>query len=464
MVTPRDTRIPIAATLRSGRPAAGSGLAADPHPAAPLDPGRGQPGVGAGPDQRLLDRPHVGDHVDRLAEPDDRVPDELAGAVPGDLAAPVHLDHRARPRRPPAGPAGWSACPRCTPAGAPAAGRCPGSRRSPAARAAAAAGPSRAGRGRLGAEAGVHVDQLAPHAAHDIPAPPAQPAGDLPAKPPAASAGKQSARWGSYRAREVLRVINVDELRRMSPGERAEAVPAALAAPCDDPGAAGRAPDLPGQPAPPGHRAGRHHRLLPGAGRLDRRARASRCPATTARAAGGAPGSGFDLGLLVTFAVTAWAGLAAPPAGDHLPGGAGHPAVLRRLVRRHPGPADQRVPGQPADGAVRRAAAGRAGGHRRPPPDAAEHPDRLAAAPRRRGRCRRCGRSRSTAWRRAASAPLIPAEPCFPAEAAAAGRRGQRTAARRAGVPARCCRQPAVRRRSRRRPARPPGRRQVRAG
>ena len=52
------------------------------------------PEVGTGADQRLLDRPHVIDHVDRLAEPDNRVPDELPGAVPGDLAAAVDVDHR----------------------------------------------------------------------------------------------------------------------------------------------------------------------------------------------------------------------------------------------------------------------------------------------------------------------------------------------------------------------------------
>jgi hypothetical protein len=53
--------------------------------------------LGARKDQRLLNAPHVGDHVDRLAQLHDRVPDELAGAVPGDLPAAVHVDHgRAR--------------------------------------------------------------------------------------------------------------------------------------------------------------------------------------------------------------------------------------------------------------------------------------------------------------------------------------------------------------------------------
>ena len=49
---------------------------------------------------------------------------------------------------------------------------------------------------------------------------------------------------------------------------------------------------------------------------------------------------GFDLGLLITFAITAWAA-AAPPAGHRLPGRARHPVVLRRLVRRDPGSAHQ---------------------------------------------------------------------------------------------------------------------------
>ena len=90
MVTPRDTRIPIAAIFRSGWPGTHTS-------AASLDPDGADSRVRAGPHQRFLDGPHVGDHVNRLAEPDDRVPDELPGAVPGDLAAPVHLDHR-RPR------------------------------------------------------------------------------------------------------------------------------------------------------------------------------------------------------------------------------------------------------------------------------------------------------------------------------------------------------------------------------
>ena len=43
-------------------------------------------------DQALLDAPHVVDDVDRVGQLDDRVADELAGAVPGDLAAAVDVD------------------------------------------------------------------------------------------------------------------------------------------------------------------------------------------------------------------------------------------------------------------------------------------------------------------------------------------------------------------------------------
>src|ERR1019366_5642513 len=89
------------------------------HPTRQLDPDGGQlvradPGAGvAGPadgddavapgggDERALQRPEVGDHVpppwsagdgEDIGEPDDRVGDQLAGAVEGDRAAPVDLD------------------------------------------------------------------------------------------------------------------------------------------------------------------------------------------------------------------------------------------------------------------------------------------------------------------------------------------------------------------------------------
>ena len=73
--------------------AAGAAAAGDPHPAAALDPGGGHAHLGAGTDQRLLDGAHVGDHIHRLGERDDRVADKLTRPVPGDLPAAVHVDH-----------------------------------------------------------------------------------------------------------------------------------------------------------------------------------------------------------------------------------------------------------------------------------------------------------------------------------------------------------------------------------
>ena len=51
MVTPCETRMPMAATLRSWPPA----VDRDPDPGAALDPGRLDAEVGAREDQRLLD-------------------------------------------------------------------------------------------------------------------------------------------------------------------------------------------------------------------------------------------------------------------------------------------------------------------------------------------------------------------------------------------------------------------------
>ena len=105
----------------------------------------------------------------------------------------------------------------------------------------------------------------------------------------------------------------------------------------------------------------------------------------------------------------------APPAGHHLPGGAGHPAVLRRLVRRDPGSAHQRFPGQRADGAVRRAAAGRAGRDRRPPPHAAEHQDGLLLAGRP-GRVPPLWKIPLYSMESRGFRTLIPAGPCPPVD------------------------------------------------
>ena len=164
-------------------------------------------------------------------------------------------------------------------------------------------------------------------------------------------------------------MISLDELRQMSPGERAE-LSRALAT-LDDPAPPAEA----NLPAGPRRRA------------IALAAIVGCCVVLAAWTAvlaltlpryyrsGDWRGAwvGFDIGAAGHVRGDRLGGLAAPPAGDHLPGGPGHAAVLRCLVRRHPGPADQRVPGQPADGAVRRAAAGRAGGDRRTAADAAQH-------------------------------------------------------------------------------------------
>ena len=173
-------------------------LSGDPHPAASLDPRGAQARAGAGPYQRFLDGPHVGDHVDRLAEPDDRVPDQLAGAVPGDLAAPVHLHHgRARVAR--------GAVQRTRPL----PGREHRLMLQQQARVrdlvvhplpvqlALQLPAAQVGDGLLSAEAEMQVNQLVAHAAHDIrgAGPAGQPApGDLPAKTAGAGAGSNAVR------------------------------------------------------------------------------------------------------------------------------------------------------------------------------------------------------------------------------------------------------------------------------
>ena len=95
-VTPRATRMPIAATLRSGpRSSAGTQT-----PLRPSTRAVASAELGAHVDQHLLDPAHVGDHVDRVGQPHDRVADQLARAVPGDLAAAVDVDHRRAVERP----------------------------------------------------------------------------------------------------------------------------------------------------------------------------------------------------------------------------------------------------------------------------------------------------------------------------------------------------------------------------
>ena len=92
IVTPRLTRMPIAAILRSGRAVAGSACSQTP-----LRPGTRAvvtPRSAHARDQRLLEPAHVVDDEDVVGQPHDRVADELAGPVEGDLAAAVDLDDR----------------------------------------------------------------------------------------------------------------------------------------------------------------------------------------------------------------------------------------------------------------------------------------------------------------------------------------------------------------------------------
>ena len=88
-VVARATRMPIAAILRAGRPPP----AGHPHPGAAVDPaGLAGPAPAHTADQRFLKAPNEIHHIQRLGQPDDRIADQLAGAVPGDLAAAVGVD------------------------------------------------------------------------------------------------------------------------------------------------------------------------------------------------------------------------------------------------------------------------------------------------------------------------------------------------------------------------------------
>ena len=69
-------------------------VAGHPGAAAPRHAPGADAELRARPDHGLFQRAHVGDHVQRLAELDDRVPGQLPGTVPGDLAAAVHVDDR----------------------------------------------------------------------------------------------------------------------------------------------------------------------------------------------------------------------------------------------------------------------------------------------------------------------------------------------------------------------------------
>ena len=117
MVTPRLTRMPRAATLRSGPRSVG----AQPHAAAAGHAGGLDAEVAAHRDQGLLDAAHVVDDLDVVGQPHDRVADQLAGAVEGDLAAAVDVDDLGAAGVERAARGGRCACRRCRRAGARAA-------------------------------------------------------------------------------------------------------------------------------------------------------------------------------------------------------------------------------------------------------------------------------------------------------------------------------------------------------
>ena len=73
------------------RPAPGSGQP-DPRPAGHASPV--QAVIGQQIDDGVLETPDRIHHPDAIGQRQDRITSELAGAVPGDLPAPVHVHHR----------------------------------------------------------------------------------------------------------------------------------------------------------------------------------------------------------------------------------------------------------------------------------------------------------------------------------------------------------------------------------
>ena len=71
-----------------------------PHPAATGHLRGLDAEFGAHVDQHALDAAHVRDDVDRVGQPHDRIADELAGPVPGDLAPAVDVDDGSAVERP----------------------------------------------------------------------------------------------------------------------------------------------------------------------------------------------------------------------------------------------------------------------------------------------------------------------------------------------------------------------------
>ena len=72
--------------------APGRRVGGQPDAGAPGHAAGGEAELGERVDQRLLQAADVVDDPERLGQPDQRVADELARAVPGDLAAAVDVD------------------------------------------------------------------------------------------------------------------------------------------------------------------------------------------------------------------------------------------------------------------------------------------------------------------------------------------------------------------------------------
>ena len=78
-------------------------ISEDPYTAPAVDSCRLKADFGARVDEHLLDAAHMRDDVEWHGKAHDGVSDELPGAVPGDLAAAVHVDDRC----PVEGPIEW---------------------------------------------------------------------------------------------------------------------------------------------------------------------------------------------------------------------------------------------------------------------------------------------------------------------------------------------------------------------
>src|SRR5690606_20822222 len=66
-----------------------------PHAASSLDALTRHAELGAHVDHELFDPPYIADDVDRVGQREDGVADDLAGPVPGDLAAAIDVDDRS---------------------------------------------------------------------------------------------------------------------------------------------------------------------------------------------------------------------------------------------------------------------------------------------------------------------------------------------------------------------------------